>query len=76
MATPICGDLQAASKAAYHLGERLRVVDCADTRPVNENNARAGAHSRAGVISIQDHDPSSDLYFRNIQIIEFPPRKQ
>jgi len=62
----------------YHIAiwvNGYQVVDFTDTRPLNENNARAGARSRPGVISIQGHDPTTDLYFRNIQIVELPPKK-
>jgi hypothetical protein len=50
----------------------IQVTDFTDTRPVDETNARAGARTRAGVISIQGHDPTTDLNFRNIRISAYP----
>ncbi len=48
------------------------VCDFTDTRPVDQTNARKGARTRAGVISLQGHDPTTDLDFRNIRIAELP----
>ena len=50
--------------------------DFTDTRPVNEANARAGARTKAGVLSIQGHDPTTDLNFRTIRIAELPPTEK
>jgi len=47
----------------------VQVVDWTDTRPVKDN-ARAGAKLDKGSISIQGHDPSTDLSFRNFRIVE------
>jgi len=49
-----------------------QVSDWTDTRPPSDN-ARAGYRAKAGVISIQGHDPTTDLSFRNIRIAELPP---
>jgi hypothetical protein len=50
------------------------VADFTDTRPPAEN-ARQGAKTGAGAISIQGHDPTTDLSFRNIRAVELPPSK-
>jgi len=42
-----------------------------DTRPPSEN-ARRGCKTTPGAISIQGHDPTTDLSFRNIRIVELP----
>jgi hypothetical protein len=46
--------------------------DFMDTRPANEENARLGARTKAGVLSLQGHDPTTDLSFRNIRVRELP----
>ena len=45
------------------------VVDWTDDRPANDN-ARQGYRAAAGGISIQGHDPTTDLSFRDIRIAE------
>jgi hypothetical protein len=50
-----------------------QVVDFTDTRPANEN-ARSGSKTTSGAISIQGHDPTTDLSFRNIRIAELPKK--
>ena len=50
----------------------VQVTDFTDTRPPNEN-ARQGYRAKAGVVSLQGHDPTTDLSFRNLQIAELPP---
>lgn len=51
------------------------VADYTDTRPPNAN-ARQGYRAKAGVLSLQGHDPTTDLSFRSIRIAEMPaPRK-
>ncbi|MBM3493180.1 MAG: DUF1080 domain-containing protein, partial [Armatimonadetes bacterium] len=50
----------------------IQVTDFRDTRPVDETNARKGTRTRAGVISIQGHDPTTDLCFRRIRISTYP----
>ena len=47
----------------------VQVVDWTDHRPINEN-ARQGCRLKAGAISFQGHDPTTDLYFRNIRIVD------
>ena len=65
------------------VGPRLRTwvngyptVEWVDERPVNAN-ARSGRKLDGGPISIQGHDPTTDLLFRNIRIveIELPAKK-
>jgi hypothetical protein len=41
-----------------------------DERPDHEN-ARSGRKTGKGVISIQGHDPTTDLSFRNLRIVEW-----
>jgi Domain of Unknown Function (DUF1080) len=50
----------------------VQVVDWTDNRPVKDN-ARNGCKLDKGPISLQGHDPTTDLNFRNIQIAELPP---
>jgi hypothetical protein len=51
----------------------VQVVDWTDNRPPDDN-ARQGYRAAAGAISIQGHDPTTDLSFRNIRIAELPRR--
>ncbi len=53
----------------------IQVVDWTDNRPDNDN-ARNGYRAAAGAISIQGHDPTTDLSFRNIRIAELPRAKE
>jgi hypothetical protein len=53
----------------------IQVVDWTDNRPESEN-ARNGYRPAAGAISIQGHDPTTDLSFRNIRIAELPRVKK
>jgi len=48
----------------------LQVTDWIDDRPENAN-ARQGACLNAGAISIQGHDPTTNLSFRNFRIVAF-----
>lgn len=50
----------------------LQVADFTDTRAPNDN-ARQGYRAKAGVLSLQGHDPTTDLSFRNLRIAELPP---
>jgi 3-keto-disaccharide hydrolase len=50
-----------------------QVSDWTDTRPAHEN-PRKGLRLAAGTIAIQGHDPTTDLRFRNLKIIELPQR--
>jgi hypothetical protein len=49
----------------------VQVTDWTDNRPASDN-ARNGYRAEAGPISIQGHDPTTDLSFRNIRIAELP----
>jgi hypothetical protein len=51
----------------------IQVVDWTDNRS-RENNARKGCRLEKGAISLQGHDPTTDLSFRNIRIGELPPK--
>jgi hypothetical protein len=53
----------------------VQVVDWTDNRPANDN-ARKGYRAAAGAISIQGHDPTTDLGFRDIVIAELPRAKK
>jgi hypothetical protein len=53
----------------------IQVTDWTDNRPPSDN-ARTGYRAAAGHISLQGHDPTTDLSFRNFRIAELPsPRK-
>lgn len=47
------------------------VADFTDDRPEKES-ARDGLRLKAGTLGIQGHDPTTDLSFRNLKIIELP----
>jgi Domain of Unknown Function (DUF1080) len=47
----------------------IQVADFFDNRPPNDN-ARNGYRQEAGHISLQGHDPTTDLSYRNIRIAE------
>jgi hypothetical protein len=47
----------------------VQVVDWIDNRPENDN-ARNGCKLAKGNVSLQGHDPTTDLSFRNIRIAE------
>ena len=49
---------------------RRSSVDWTDDRK-DDDNPRKGARTAAGHLSIQGHDPTTDLSFRNIRILEF-----
>jgi hypothetical protein len=51
-----------------------QVTDWTDTRPENAN-ARNGCKLGAGPLSIQGHDPTTDLSFRNLRVAELPAKK-
>ncbi len=58
-----------------HIGSWVNgvmVCDFTDRRPPDQVNARKGARTKAGVISLQGHEPDTDLNFRNIRIVELP----
>ncbi len=50
----------------------IQVTDFTDPRPADETNARKGARTRPGVLSIQGHDPGTDLSFRSIKVSAYP----
>jgi hypothetical protein len=50
----------------------IQAVDWTDNRPLKDN-ARNGCRLEKGPISLQGHDPTTDLNFRNIRIAELPP---
>ena len=47
-------------------------ADFTDTRPVDEANGRKGARKAPGILSVQGHDPTTDLSFRNTRVAELP----
>ncbi len=47
----------------------LMVTDWTDNRPLNDN-ARNGCKLDAGNLSLQGHDPTTNLDFRNIRIVD------
>jgi hypothetical protein len=51
----------------------VQTVDWTDNRPLNDN-PRNGCRLEKGGISLQGHDPTTDIDFRNIRIAEFPKR--
>jgi hypothetical protein len=53
----------------------IQQVDWTDNRP-DSDNPRNGYRAAAGAISIQGHDPTTDLSFRNIRIAELPREKK
>ncbi|HEV3118417.1 MAG TPA: family 16 glycoside hydrolase, partial [Gemmataceae bacterium] len=50
-----------------------QTADFTDTRAPNKS-ARKGSKVEKGPISLQGHDPTTDLSFRNIRIAELPKR--
>ncbi len=57
-----------------HVGvwvEGEMVTDWTDTRPPNDN-PREGLRTKAGHFSLQGHDPTTDLSFRNLRAVELP----
>ncbi|HMF20220.1 MAG TPA: DUF1080 domain-containing protein [Gemmataceae bacterium] len=52
----------------------IQVTDWKDNRP-HSDNARNGCRLEAGPISLQGHDPTTDLGFRNMRIAEMPPER-
>lgn len=53
----------------------VQVVDWTDNRPIKAN-ARQGAYLEAGPISFQGHDPTTDIDFRAIRIIDLKSPKE
>lgn len=57
-----------------HVGvwvEGEQVTDWTDQRPANDN-PREGLRTKAGHFSLQGHDPTTDLSFRNLLAAELP----
>jgi hypothetical protein len=52
----------------------IQVSDFTDTRPAHAS-ARQGYRAAPGVISLQGHDPTTDLSFRNLRLAELPPAR-
>ncbi len=50
------------------------VTDWTDEREPNDN-PREGLRTAAGHFSLQGHDPTTDLAFRNLRAAKLPPRK-
>lgn len=49
-----------------------QVTDYFDTRPVSpENDGKNGFVPIAGTINLQGHDPTTDMFFKNINITEY-----
>jgi hypothetical protein len=53
----------------------VQMVDWIDNRALHEN-PRNGCRLEAGPISLQGHDPTTDLSFRNFRIAELPQEKK
>ena len=56
--------------AAWVDGEQ--VTDWTDDRPADDN-PRKGARTAAGHVSLQGHDPTTDLDFRDLTVAALPP---
>lgn len=52
----------------------VQVTDWTDQRPLSDN-ARNGCRLEKGPISLQGHDPTTDLSFRNFRIAELPAER-
>ena len=60
-----------------HMGvwvDGIMVTDWTDNRPDNDNG-RNGYKAGPGNISLQGHDPTTNLDFRNIRIVDLSPKK-
>jgi hypothetical protein len=53
----------------------IQVSDYTDERP-SRDSARRGSRTGPGVISLQGHDPTTDLRFRNIRIASLTPAQE
>ena len=49
----------------------FQITDWEDTRPA-DTNPRRGSKTEAGPISLQGHDPTTDLKFRNLRVATYP----
>lgn len=50
----------------------IQVTDYVDTQNPSESNARNGSRRQAGIFTLQGHDPTTDLSFKNIRAAEYP----
>ncbi|MCX6380010.1 MAG: DUF1080 domain-containing protein, partial [Armatimonadetes bacterium] len=51
----------------------FQTTDFVDTAPAGRSgSARDGSRTKPGVISLQGHDPTTDLSFKNIRVVELP----
>ena len=76
----VADDFQWFTKTIYADGKHMavwvngyQISDWTDNRKPNEN-PRRGLRLEPGTITIQGHDPTTDLSFRNIRIAEMPER--
>ena len=53
----------------------VQVTDWTDTRPPH-NNPRNGLRLQPGTLCIQGHDPTTDLLFRDLRIVELPAESE
>jgi len=51
----------------------IQVSDYTDSRPEGAN-ARKEARLTTGTLSLQAHDPTTNLDFKNLSIVELPKR--
>lgn len=49
----------------------FQVTDCVDPRPANPN-PREGYYDGPGTIALQSHDPTTNLDFKNIEVVALP----
>ncbi len=52
----------------------MQATDWTDPRPPNKN-PRKGYRAEAGIITLQGHDPTTDLSFRDMRVAESPKAK-
>ena len=53
-----------------------QTVDWTDDRKPDDESAQGLPRRERGPISIQGHDPTTDILFRNIRIMELPAAKK
>jgi hypothetical protein len=76
----VANDQEWFSKTIIAVGPRIavwvngyQVTSWMDDREAHEN-PRNGRRDDPGTIMIQGHDPTTDIDFRNLRIVELPPR--
>jgi len=76
----VANDFEWFSKTIHAAGPHMavwvngyQVSDWTDTRPADAN-PRRGCRVEPGSIMLQGHDPTTDLFFRNIRAATLPPR--